>query len=165
MSHNRATPLWTLFFGVTSRRIFRRSIFLCISQLTKTERYLRRFVSRNGKHSILFAICCKFSELAVSRKLTRNDLWCSCKGALRTTKLTLRRFWIFTVFAETRRFHGGSFPPCFFFAPRSTESPRNGMRFRSSCSDMLFDCDVFARKLRNNIIRPCTKMMRATTRG
>jgi len=160
ISHNRATPLWMLF--IWWHKSTQTSFYLSLYFTSNKDKTIPacRSVSRNGKHSILFAFCCKFGELAVSWKLTRDNLWCSCKRALRTTKLTLRCFWIFTVFTETRRFHDGSFPSLFFF-PRSTESPRNGMRFRSSCSDMLFDCDVFARKLCNNIIRPCIKMMRA----
>lgn len=105
---------------------------------------------------------------SASWRFRESCTWCGCKEAHERDSNPSSLLNVYRFRAETRRFHDGTlcFPPSYFsLTPRSTESPRNGMRFRSSRSDIAFWlwC-VVARKLRNNIIRPCTGVMRATTR-
>lgn len=107
----------------------------------------------------------KYSELAVSRELTCHVVRL-VKGASeqRNSLFVALEYLPFSQGDRSLSQHGeySAFSPPLFFS-RSTESLRNGMRFRSSRSDMLFDCDVLLGNFVINIIRPCTVMMRATT--
>lgn len=96
-------------------------------------------------------------------------MWCSCKGAYeqRNSLSSSLPKYIYRIRRKPAAFTTAGrtlvSPPCF-----STRRARQSHRVTESdsvrhVSDMLFDCDV----LLGNfviIIRPCTEMMRATTR-